>query len=48
MKSLKNRNNITSKNKFSFINSDKLSFQEKYKKLIKLQCSPSSKKKSNK
>jgi len=42
------KNTTTSKNKFSFINSNKLSFQEKYKKLIKLQCSPSSKKKSNK
>ena len=48
MKSLKQRNNITSKQKFGFIHSDKLSFQEKYKKLIKLQCSPSSKKKTNK
>jgi hypothetical protein len=48
MKTLKNKNNITSKKKFGFINSNKLSFQEKYKKLIKLQCSPSSKKKSNK
>ena len=44
MKSSKYRNS-TSKNKFGFINSNKLSFQEKYNKLIKLQCSPSSKKK---
>lgn len=48
MKSLKYKNNITSKQKFGFIHSDKLSFQEKYKKLIKLQCSPTSKKKTNK
>jgi len=47
MKSLKHRNS-KSKNKFEFINSNNMSFQEKYNKLIKLQCSPSSKKKSNK